>query len=127
RKGFGEVIIQTQNQEFFEYYCNDIDYEGFLKEEIEYRKELYPPFVKLAKVIFSHTNHKIAFEHMQYELEKLLKIDNIQVIGYGEQPVFKVSNKYRYQILLRSSSPKALLNALYQISSNSASIDMDMV
>lgn len=127
RKGFGEVIIQTQNKEFFEYYCNDIDYEGFLKEEIEYRKELYPPFVKLAKVIFSHTNHKIAFEHMQYELEKLLKIDNIQVIGYGEQPVFKVSNKYRYQILLRSSSPKALLNALYQISSNSASIDMDMV
>ncbi|QOG13226.1 primosomal protein N' [Arcobacter sp. FWKO B] len=127
RKGFGEVIIQTQNKEFFSNYMLQDDYETFLKDELEFRKELYPPFMKLAKVTFAHTNHNIAYKQMEYNIETLMKNQDIQVIGFGEEGVFKVANKYRYKIMLRSKSPKALLNALYHINSNCASIDMDTI
>lgn len=127
RKGFGEVIVQTKNREFFENYIKDSDYESYLKDELEYRKELYPPFVKLAKVIFSHANHTIAYKAMEDELKKILEHYDVQIIGFGEERVFKVTNKYRYQILLRSKSPKALLNVLYHIHSSCASIDMDTI
>jgi primosomal protein N' (replication factor Y) len=127
RKGFGEVLIQTKNKEFFENYLFG-DYQIFLEDELEYRKELYPPFMKLAKLSFANANHKIASKAMQ-ECANILfsNKDDVQVIGFGEEGVFKVANKYRYQILLRSKSPKALLNAIYQVQNMCSSVDMDTV
>ena len=127
RKGFGEVLIQTKNKEFFENYLFG-DYKTFLEDELEYRKELYPPFMKLAKLSFANANHKIASKAMQECANILLgNKDDVQVIGFGEEGVFKVANKYRYQILLRSKSPKALLNAIYQVQNICSSVDMDTI
>jgi primosomal protein N' (replication factor Y) len=127
RKDFGEVLIQTKNKEFFENYLFN-DYQMFLEDELEYRKELYPPFMKLAKLSFANTNHKIASKAMQ-ECANVLcgNKDDVQVIGFGEEGVFKVAHKYRYQILLRSKSPKALLNAIYQVQTMCSSVDMDTI
>jgi primosomal protein N' (replication factor Y) len=127
RKGFGEVLIQTKNKEFFENYLFG-DYKTFLEDELEYRKELYPPFMKLAKLSFANANHKIASKAMQ-ECANILfaNKEDVQVIGFGEEGVFKVANKYRYQILLRSKSPKALLNAIYQVQNICSSVDMDTI
>ncbi len=127
RKGFGEVIIQTKNKEFFENYLFG-DYKTFLEDELEYRRELYPPFMKLAKLSFAHINHKIALKAMQ-ECANILFADknDVQVIGFGEEGIFKVANKYRYQILLRSKSPKALLNTIYQVQNLCSSVDMDTI
>ena len=56
RNGFGEVVIETKNEEFFKYYLEESNYKEFLNSELEFRKDLYPPFVKLARVVLSSTN-----------------------------------------------------------------------
>jgi primosomal protein N' (replication factor Y) len=125
RKGQGEVIVQTQNQDFFEHYMND--YENFLKEELVFREELYPPYVKMAKVIFAHANGLKAKQEMQ-NYERLLRSnENIEVVGSNECAIFKLANKYRYEIILRSALVKPLLQALHSIESPMATIDMDNV
>ena len=59
--------------------------------------------------------------------QKLLENKNIEVVGFGQSPIFKMANKFRYEILLRSKNIKALLNALHGIQSPNASIDMDTI
>ncbi|WP_321315020.1 primosomal protein N' [Halarcobacter sp.] len=125
RKGEGEVIVQTQNQDFFEFYMNDCDYEEFLSSELEFREELYPPFLKMAKVLFAHSNGLKVKDEMDKYIKILKKIENIEVVGFGQSAIFKLANKYRYEIILRSSNIKALLTALHSIDSSMATIDMD--
>ena len=64
---------------------------------------------------------------MDYFVKLLKENKNIEVVGFGQSPIFKMANKYRYEILLRSSNIKALLNALHSIQSPNASIDMDTI
>ena len=126
RKGKGEVLIQTKNKEFFEKYLYNNNYEEFLDEELEYRKDMYPPFVRLARVIFSHKNAFLAKEQLNKYVDIFSKLENgIKLVGFGESGIFKIANKYRYELLLRSSNTKALLNTLHCIDSPIASIDMD--
>jgi len=127
RKGFGEVIIQTKNEDFFDFYLTNGDYEDFLKDELEFREELYPPYLRMAKIVFAHTN---GFKVKQ-ELDKYIAIlkqnKKIEVVGFGESAIFKIANKYRYEIIIRSSSANALLNALHSVNSPLAIIDMDTI
>ncbi|MGB5866474.1 MAG: primosomal protein N', partial [Arcobacteraceae bacterium] len=46
RKGFGEVLIQTKNEDFFHNYLEVSDYEDFLKDELKQRVDLYPPYLR---------------------------------------------------------------------------------
>jgi primosomal protein N' (replication factor Y) len=124
RKENGEVIVQTQNKEFFDYYLNETDYEDFLSEELNFRSILYPPKVRLAKIIFSHKNGIKAQEEMIHFKELAQKYD-IQVIGFGPSVVSKIANKYRFEIFVRSQKVKPLLQYLHSIDSAIASIDMD--
>lgn len=127
RKGEGEVVIQTQNQDFFDYYISQKDYKDFLDDELHFREDLYPPYFKLAKIIFAHTNGlKVKDEFDKYT--KLLKTnENIEVVGANQSPIFKLANKFRYEILIRSNNLKALLEALHSVDSAMATIDMDTI
>lgn len=127
RKGDGEVIVQTQNEEFFAEYLQEYDYGEFLQEELEFREGLYPPFLKMAKVMFAHANGLKVKDELDRYVKLLKQKENIQVVGFGQCAIFKVANKYRYEIILRSSNVKALLQALHSIDSSMASIDMDTV
>ena len=127
RSGEGEVIIQTKNEEFFNHYLNESNYKEFLESELEFRKELYPPFLKMAKVTFSHTNGLKIKEEMDFYVQLLKANKDIEVVGFGQSPIFKMANKYRYEIILRSLNVKALLNALHSIQTPNASIDMDTI
>ncbi len=125
RKGEGEVIIQTQNEEFFKYYLIQSDYKEFLEGELQFREELYPPYLKLARVIFSHTNGLKVKDEMDKYVKLLQNNNDIEVVGFGQSGIFKMANKYRYEIIIRSANIKALLTALHSINSAMASIDMD--
>ena len=62
------------------------------------------------------------------EIVKDLKNNkDIEVVGFGECVIFKIANKYRYEILVRSNNINALLNALHSIQSPNVSIDMDTI
>ncbi|AXH12700.1 primosomal protein N' [Halarcobacter bivalviorum] len=127
RKGDGEVIVQTQNADFFAEYLQENDYAEFLKEELEFRQELYPPFLKMAKITFAHSNGLKVKDELDKYVKLLKQKENIQVVGFGQSAIFKLSNKYRYEIILRSSNVKALLQALHSVTSPMATIDMDTV
>ena len=125
RKGFGEVLVQTKNSEFFHHYMQIGDYEDFLKDELKRRVDLYPPYKRLARVIFSHKNHQIAKTELNKYINLLQNYNKIELIGFGECSVFKIANRYRYELLIRSNDINALLNSLHSINSPIASIDMD--
>ncbi len=125
RKGEGRVLIQTQNREFFERYLED--YELFLKEELEFREGLYPPFKKLMKVQISGKYKNKTMEEMAGVRDCLEQQEGIEVIGAGEAPIAKIASKFRYQILLRSDSAKLLLEATNRCKSKNCEIDIDPV
>jgi len=127
RSGFGEVIIETKNEDFFKYYLEKSNYLEFLQSELSFREALYPPFVKLARVIFANKNGLKVKEETLETVNILKTIKDIEVIGYSKCAIFKIANKYRYEILLRSKNTKALLKALHFIKSSDASIDMDTI
>lgn len=127
RSGEGEVIIQTKNQEFFDYYLNESNYQEFLESELEFRQDFYPPYLKMAKVMFSHTNGLKIKDEMESYVRLLKENSDIEVVGFGQSPIFKMANKYRYEIILRSTNVKALLTALHSIQTPNASIDMDTI
>ena len=127
RNGFGEVVIETKNEEFFKHYLEEASYLDFLKDELEFRKDLYPPFVKLARVILSSTNGLKVKEELGEIVKYLKSINEIEVVGFGECAIFKIANKYRYEILIRSKNSKELLRSLHSIKSSHISIDMDTI
>lgn len=127
RNGFGEVVIETKNEEFFKYYLEESNYKEFLKSELEFRKDLYPPFVKLARVVLSSTNGLKIKEELNEIVKDLKNNKDIEVVGFGECAIFKIANKYRYEVIIRSKEVKAILNALHYLKSTNISIDMDTI
>jgi primosomal protein N' (replication factor Y) len=123
RKGLGEVYIQTQNREFFEEFF--VDYEAFLNDEMFYRKDIYPPFKKLLKILVSHSKDEKASQIMS-EVEKITHhFSQIEVVGYGKANIEKIANKYRYNMLLRSSNTKELLSFAHSCKHLHVEIDID--
>ena len=127
RNGFGEVVIETKNEEFFKYYLEASNYKEFLNSELEFRKDLYPPFVKLARVVLSSTNGLKIKEELNEIVKDLKNNKDIEVVGFGECVIFKIANKYRYEVIIRSKDVKAILNALHYLKSTNISIDMDTI
>ncbi|HFU75391.1 MAG TPA: primosomal protein N' [Arcobacter sp.] len=125
RNGFGEVLLQTKNQEFFQEYLEQKDYKEFLEEELDARLDLYPPKIRLAKITFSHKNGIKAQEEMLKYVQYLSSFQEIELVGYKESSIFKIANKYRYEILVRSKNINQLLQFLHSIDCSFAAIDMD--
>ncbi len=125
RAGEGRVLIQTKDRSFFERYLRD--YELFLNEELPFREELYPPFKKIMRIMISHKYKNIAQEALSIIRDCFEKYSDIEIIGAGEAPIAKLSAKFRFHILLRSDSPKALLEAVVRCREKNCEIDIDPV
>jgi primosomal protein N' (replication factor Y) len=115
----GEVIIQTLNPEFF-----DREFEEFYLEEIEFRKDLeYPPFSRLCKVEFSDKKQEVAKKN----LDKFILCigQRKELVGFGEAPIFKLQNRFRYYALFKG---KNLHKIIYPcIDLKVAKVDMDVI
>ena len=125
RKRDGKVIIQTLNVEFFKTFMNN--YEIFLEEELGFRKPLYPPFARVCRILVSHTKQQKCIEEIDKIVHNLSGEKEIEIVGYGEAPILKIANKFRYNILLRSQSINQLLNAVNRIKSPLTQIDIDPI
>ncbi len=121
RKEEGKVIVQTKNRDFFQRYQ---DYELFLREELEFRRDLYPPFRRLAQLLFAHKNRASAQKAMEEVLACVQNFD-IEIVGFGPAAVEKIAGKFRFHILLRSDSVKKLLQAIYACKNGLTEVDMD--
>ncbi|MCF6339795.1 MAG: primosomal protein N' [Sulfurimonas sp.] len=131
RKQNAKVLVQTFNEEFFKTHVDN--YEEFLHEEKEYRKELYPPYKKLCRVLFSHKNGLKAQEAMNEMQNRLIQISNacppsrVEIVGFGKCVIEKVANKYRFEILLRSDKSTDIIKAISISKNHLAEIDMDPI
>ncbi len=119
------VLVQSFNEEFFHHYIDK--YEEFLEEEKMFRQELYPPYKKLCRILFSHKNGSIAQEKMREMQKNLSAISNIEIVGFGKCAIERVANKYRFEILLRSDKSTDLIKAIKMTKVDLAEVDMDPI
>lgn len=105
----GKIIIQTREEKFFGKYLSD--FEGFLKEDLELRKPLYPPFARLMRILIAHKNENLAQSSQNEILNQIANIKDLEIIGYGKAQIACIASKHRYSILLRSHSHSALIKA----------------
>ena len=77
----------------------------FLEEEISLRKDKnLPPFTRLIALIVESKNEKDGFLEAQKIKKNLLSLQKTEVMGPVTSPIFKIKNKYRTRLLLRSKS-----------------------
>ncbi|MFC3848314.1 primosomal protein N' [Helicobacter baculiformis] len=117
RKSDGKVLIQTLNRAFLARYLDD--YEDFLKDELQTRMQIFPPFMRLALLVFAHSKEQKAKEMMQTGLDllKILldQINGVDILGATSARVSKIANQYRYEILLSATSTTNLLSILHRL------------
>jgi primosomal protein N' (replication factor Y) len=110
----GEVIIQAYNPEYTSLvFAQKHDFEGFADQELKNRKELlYPPYGRLTSVRIQGLDLKKvkqAASLIEKNSSKLqTKFLSMMVLGPAQAPIFKLKNKYRYQILIKSKSSKSI-------------------
>ncbi|MBN2815372.1 MAG: primosomal protein N' [Campylobacterales bacterium] len=120
-----KVIIQSFHKDFFSTYLEN--YELFLEEEKGFREGLYPPYKRLCRILFSDKNGHKAQEAMQKMHDKLIAYGHVEIVGFGKCALERVANKYRFEILLRSSKSTDLLKAVHACRVPLAEIDMDPI
>jgi len=125
RSNDANVIVQTSNSEFFAAYLDD--YESFLKDELEFRKDLYPPYKHFARVLFAHTKVDSARSDMEQMLQNLNNFKDVEVVGAGVAAIERIANKSRFQILLRSEKRIRLISAIATCRTPLAEVDIDPV
>lgn len=100
----GKVIVQTYQDEHsvFERVKNS-DYEGFYDEEIKNREILtYPPFSKTINIGIS-SKYEEYVEGFVKEFCKDIKYDGVEIYGPMRSMVYKVKDRYRYNIFIKGS------------------------
>jgi primosomal protein N' (replication factor Y) len=112
----GVVILQTYHPEHDAIRAaSGHDYEAFYRDELTHRRELnYPPFTRLARLLYRHHSASSARE----ETERMYGVlqNHITSVGarfnaIGPVPCYfrKIRGRYRWQIVLRSPDPTKIL------------------
>ncbi|HEX6125145.1 MAG TPA: primosomal protein N' [Pyrinomonadaceae bacterium] len=113
----GRVLIQTYYPEHYalRYACEQ-DYEGFFNEEIRFRSQLsYPPFVVLASILVKHADYVTAdriANMVKTSFDAANKDKSCRVLGVAPASIARLKGEYRMQILVKSTSRKALRETL---------------
>lgn len=116
----GKVIIQTYNPQ---HYCIQAasrhDYKAFYQQEIACRRELwYPPFSQLVRLVYVHRNARACREEAKRMhrilLHKIKRLGLPETDLVGPAPCFltRLRGRYRWQIVVCSKDPYALLSGV---------------
>ncbi len=126
RKGEGRVLLQTKNRNFFERYIED--YDSFLQDELENRKDLYPPFKRLLRIVIEDKEQKQAQNLCQKLVDQISGTLKVEIIGYGACSIEMLKGQYRFYILLRSDFYKVLIKIQeYALNFKNVSVDIDPI
>ena len=112
----GEVLIQT----FTPFHpaiqaVRRLDYQGFMDQELEFRRELtYPPFAHLICVTLEGPIEETvaAFGRSMMKMLQPRLAPSVKSAGPIPAPLSRIKGQYRYQIVLRSTSVKAMSQPL---------------
>jgi primosomal protein N' (replication factor Y) len=122
RAGRGEVpgivLVQTINPNHYAIrFAAAQDYRLFYEKEIQFRRAMrYPPFSALANLLVRSPKQEEALR-LSGSLGRFLDPapEGLRVLGPAEAPVARLRNDYRYQVLIKASSRKALNETLQRI------------
>jgi primosomal protein N' (replication factor Y) (superfamily II helicase) len=114
----GKVFFQTYNPDHFAIEsAARHDYRHFYDIEIIYRRQLsYPPFSKLASIVYSHTNDAVCrteAARLKKELEEEREargISELDILGPAPAYIHRLRGRYRWQIVLRGRDPSGFLS-----------------
>lgn len=137
----GRAVVQTFNPDHPSItYATHQDSKGFLEQELRLREELkYPPFTRLVNIKFSG-RFESDTENIVKESGKLaskmvskLPVGAIEIIGPSACPIYKIRNRFRFQMLFKSTNTgiihnfaKQFLASISKMSSNvRCSVDVD--
>ena len=77
--------------------------EKFLFNELILRKKnKLPPYCRLISLIISSNSDSDSFRGAQEIKKKLLSIQNLEVLGPVDSPIFRIKKRYRTRLLIRS-------------------------
>ena len=104
RRETGRVIIQTASDSPpFKEYIENHDFESFLKEEIRTRKAfIYPPFSRIIRIVSEKRRMDASYKLID-DVKKKLE-DRLNIAGPTKCPIFKLRNRYRYHLIVKSLS-----------------------
>jgi len=112
----GRVILQTYQPDHYAIQAAaEHNYQSFYQQELRYRRQLgYPPFQRLARLVYRHVSPSAA-EAEAMRLAGVLrgKIDSTETKAdlIGPAPSFyrRVRGQYRWQIVIRAADPTRLI------------------
>ena len=116
----GRVIVQTYTPNHYAIQAaSGHDYARFYRQELEFRRRLgYPPFSRLARLLYTHTDR----QRCQREARRLagvlrkrlasLRLRGVGIIGPVPCFYARLRGRYRWQIIVRAPRPQALLAGL---------------
>jgi len=114
----GKVVLQTYNPDHYSILtAKNQNFISFYNQEILFRKALnYPPCSRIIQLKISGQDkyktekHALTIGHLCHGLKKNNRsfFKYIEVLGPIEAPIYMIANKYRWQILLKSTSTKYL-------------------
>ena len=112
----GRVVVQTYYPDHYAIVAASThDYAGFAERELKYRRWMhYPPFGVLANVLVQSEKLEEA-AGWSGEIGKWFQKtapEGIRVLGPCTAPIARIKNVYRFHLILKASSRKALNAAL---------------
>lgn len=120
----GVAVIQTTTPESEVIRLSAMqDYNSFFKGEIAMRKAmLYPPFADICLVGFSGENQGVTLKcasTFQSEFIAIVKEKYgdmpLRIIGPSQAAVYKISNKFRFKIIIKCRNTKEFRGAVNQV------------
>lgn len=105
RKQMGRVFLQSYNPSHpvIEAVTKG-SYEHFAEEELVYRKKYdYPPFGKLVLIRVQSVSSARALYVIKRIKSRLKNLKDFKILGPAPAPYFRLRNKYRYHLLIKSS------------------------
>ncbi len=100
----GEFVVQSYDPSSgILDYATSQNYEVFYRRESAFRQELgYPPYGKIIRLIFSHEDHSLAKWAARQAASTLRKeLTSGKVLGPAMTGVFRLRNKYHFQVMLK--------------------------
>ena len=125
----GEVVLQTYDPDnYILRFASQYDYRGFYEHEIGMRAAaMFPPFVKIVRVMTTGETDEAAIEALKEVYGKLQEIysrhsDSFLFFNKMHAPIKRIQNRYRYQVLMRLTDG-AVLREIYNAVSSCRSKD----
>lgn len=111
----GRVIVQTYNPEHYAIRAaSQHDFLGFFTRELAFRRQLdYPPFSRLVRLVYSHSNAGQAeaeARRVAVQVNQEIRRQQLSGLGVvGPAPCFmaRLRGRYRWQIIVRGRSGEA--------------------